>query len=121
MRKDLVRARNENRYIVTVKGESKGCFEAFPTTVDDPEHSKHNLDFFFLLNIHFNHNQISTKHGLKFTQDVGSIIYKNPKKTQSSGKERQNKAKDYTVAGTTIFDFFFFFPEMERGKCYKQQ
>lgn len=34
-------------------------------------------------------------------------IPKKKKKNQSSGKERQNKAKDYTVAGTTIFDFFF--------------
>jgi len=56
---------------------------------------------------------------LKFTQDASSITFKKKKEGKFNPlvKKGKNKAKDYTVAGTAIFDVF---PAMHRINCYNK-
>jgi len=61
---------------------------------------------FFFLNIHFNHSQISTKTWFEIHTGCKFNHIKKKKKFSPLVKKGKNKAKDYTVAGTAIFDFF---------------
>lgn len=60
-----------------------------------------------VLNIHFNHSQISTKTGFEIHTGCKFNHIKKKGKFSLPVKKGKNKAKDYTVAGTTIFVFFF--------------